>query len=77
MVCYTDNGPQFVSREYSHFSEEYGVKHAMSSPYYPKENGIGEAAGKMTEFLLRKALQKDTSARTDLLTRPVHVLKVN
>ena len=55
MVCHTDNGPQFVSREYSRFSEEYEFKHTRSSPYYPKGNGKAEAAVKITESMLKKA----------------------
>ena len=31
----TDNGPQFSSREFSLFCEDYQIEHTMFSPHYP------------------------------------------
>ena len=55
LTCHTDNGSQFVSKEYRRFSEEYGFKHTTSSPYHPKGNGRAEAAVKVAKCMLRKA----------------------
>lgn len=38
----SDNGPQFVSSEFSEFMRENGVKHIRTSPYHPSSNGEAE-----------------------------------
>ena len=38
----SDNGPQFVSAEFSQFLKNNGVKHIKSAPYHPSTNGIAE-----------------------------------
>ena len=36
----TDNGPQFSSREFSLFCEDYQIEHTMSSPNGEAERGV-------------------------------------
>ena len=38
----SDNGPQFVSKEFEVFMKNNGVKHTRSSPYHPAWNGEAE-----------------------------------
>ena len=38
----SDNGPQFVSAEFSQFLKENGVKHIRCAPYHPASNGLAE-----------------------------------
>jgi len=38
----TDNGPQYVSREFKEFVRRTGMKHIRTSPYYPQSNGKQE-----------------------------------
>ena len=38
----TDNGPQFVSQEFSSFMKSNGIKHIKTSPYHPASNGAVE-----------------------------------
>ena len=38
----SDNGPQFVSAEFTQFLKENGVKHIRCSPYHPASNGLAE-----------------------------------
>ena len=35
----SDNGPQFVSNEFTKFFSSKGIKHVRASPYYPRSNG--------------------------------------
>ena len=35
----SDNGPQFVSTEFSEFLRLNGIKHFRSAPYHPATNG--------------------------------------
>ena len=35
----SDNGPQFVARDFKHFIRLCGMKHVRTSPYYPQSNG--------------------------------------
>ena len=35
----SDNGPQFISRDFKHFIRISGMSHVRTSPYYPQSNG--------------------------------------
>lgn len=35
----SDNGPQFISRDFKHFVRLCGMQHVRTSPYYPQSNG--------------------------------------
>ena len=55
----SDNGPQYESAEFTHFTKEWGLKHTTSSPCFPQSNGEAEQAVETTESLLKK--EKDPS----------------
>lgn len=38
----SDNGPQFVSKEFKEFCKENGIRYTKSSVYYPRSNGETE-----------------------------------
>ena len=38
----SDNGPQFSSEEFAHFTKANGIKHIYSAPYHPSSNGLAE-----------------------------------
>ena len=38
----TDNGPQFISEEFSHFLKSNKNKHIGCAPYHPASNGLAE-----------------------------------
>jgi len=35
----SDNGPQFVARDFKQFVRLWGMAHVRTSPYYPQSNG--------------------------------------
>ena len=53
----TDNGPQYVSKEFRHFTRDWEFKHVTASPHHPKSNGKAESAVKITKRLFKKALK--------------------
>ena len=38
----SNNGPQFVSKEFEQLMKSNGIKHTKSTPYYPASNGEAE-----------------------------------
>jgi putative transposase len=35
----SDNGPQFIAKDFKEFVRTYGLTHVRTSPYYPQSNG--------------------------------------
>ena len=54
-VLLSDNGPQFISAEFSSFCKKYNIDHQTSSPYWPQGNGKAESAVKIAKSLLTKS----------------------
>ena len=54
----SDGGPQLKSEEFRQFVAEWGIKHVMSSPYFPRSNGLAENGVKIVKRLLSKAAQE-------------------
>lgn len=53
----SDNGPQFASKEFQKFCQEWGITHKTSSPHHPQSNGKAEAAVKTIKTLLTKSAE--------------------
>ena len=50
----TDNGPQFVSRDFLKFSKEWDFKDRTSSPHHSQSNGKAQSAVKQAKKILLK-----------------------
>ena len=55
-VLMTDNGPQYTSREFADFAQEWEFKHLSSSPHHSRSNGKAESAVKIVKNLFKKAI---------------------
>ena len=49
----SDNGPQFISKEFQEFSEKFQLHHVTTSPYHHQSNGKAESAVKQAKRILR------------------------
>ena len=52
---WSDQGPQFTSKTFYDFLQQWGIKHVTSSPRYPQSNGKAEATVKSMKKLIRAA----------------------
>ncbi len=50
----SDNGPQFISQDFTNFRKQNGVKQTLVPPYHPSSNGATER----TVQILKQALRK-------------------
>ena len=50
----SDNGPQFVSHDFTNFMNMNGIKHTLIPPYHPASNGAAERSVQILKQELRK-----------------------
>ncbi|XP_068674762.1 uncharacterized protein [Montipora foliosa] len=63
----SDNGPQFSSEEFRHFSKRWDFEHITSSPRHLQSNGMSESAVKTAKRLVTRALLAREDAYLSLL----------
>ena len=61
----SDGGPEFVALETKDFYRRWGVKHRLSSAYFPQSNGRAELAVKTTKRLLEDNIGQNGELNTD------------
>ena len=66
----SDNGPQFVSKEFAQFMKANGVKHTRCAPYHPSSNGLAERFVKT----FKQAMKAGEHDRTPLKQRLANFL---
>ena len=67
-IVWSDQGTQFMSKQFQEFSKQWGFKHITSSPRYPQSNAKSEATVKSMKKLIRTSWQ-GRSMDEDVLSR--------
>ena len=62
----TDNGPQFISQEFSDFMKLNGIKHIRTSPYHPASNGAVERLVQTFKKVMMSKMQKGATVSQQL-----------
>ena len=65
----SDGGPEFVAKQTKDFLQRWGVRHRISSAYFPSSNGRAELAVKSTKRLLMENVGPDGNLSTDKVVR--------
>ena len=65
----SDGGPEFVAQETVDFFEAWGIRHRLSSAYFPQSNGRAELAVKTVKRLLESNVALDGNLNTDKFVR--------
>ena len=63
----SDNGPQYSSKEFKQFTDEWGIKHNPSSPLFPKSNGLAERNIQTIKNLIKKCTETGNDISEALL----------
>ena len=53
-IIVTDNGPQFVSKEFEDFTSQNGIRHSKVAPYHPRSNGLAERFVQTFKMAMKK-----------------------
>ncbi|KAJ8965704.1 hypothetical protein NQ317_006745 [Molorchus minor] len=67
-VVVTDNGPKFVSDEFSKLPANNGIQHQTSPPYHPATNEVAENSVKSLKQAITKALGDETNSNISFKT---------
>jgi hypothetical protein len=62
----SDNGPQFVSEEFSTFMKANGIQHIKSAPYHPATNGLAERMVQTFKYRMKAAEANSTTVQKKL-----------
>lgn len=63
----TDGGPQYDSKEFRVFEQNYGFVHIKSSPEYPQSNGFAESQVKILKGIIKKTKQSNSDLQIAIL----------
>ena len=66
-VLCSDNGPQYVSAQFTEFCTSWGITHETSSPHYLQLNGFAEVSVKSVKHALQHAKYSDADQQLTLL----------
>jgi len=58
-VVMSDNGPQYISKDFKDFAISYNFRHITSSPRYPQSNGFVERSIQSIKNMMKKCENSD------------------
>jgi len=67
----SDGGPQFKSRAFSEFLQQWDIHHRLSSAGYAQSNGRAEAAVKSAKQIIRDSIAPNGSLNTEKAARAI------
>ncbi|CAM1302195.1 Uncharacterised protein g3183 [Pycnogonum litorale] len=67
-VIMSDNGPQYSSKEFALFCEQWGITHITSSPTYAQSNGFAERMVQTVKNIMKKSDRSADDIYLGLLT---------
>jgi hypothetical protein len=56
----SDNGPQFIAKEFKNFLKNNAVKHTLCPPYHPASNGLAERNVQTFKKMFKKSVTSQT-----------------
>ncbi len=62
----SDNGPQFIAKEFEHFCKSNGIEQIRVAPYHPSSNGLAERAVRIFKDGWKK---QTTGSQSDKIAR--------
>ena len=62
-IVVTDNGSNFVRREFEDFLKQNGIRHIRTAPYHPASNGMAERAAKTFKEGMKKMNERSVETR--------------
>lgn len=65
----TDNGPQFISKEFEHFLEVNNIKHTVTPVYHARANGLVERWNRTLKYQLEISLTRGVAGWRDHINR--------
>eukprot|EP00111_Clytia_hemisphaerica_P024151 TCONS_00071197-protein len=65
----SDGGPPFNGHDFETFLKTWGIRHRISSAYFPQSNGRAESAVKVMKRILATNFSPSGSLNTDGLTK--------
>lgn len=66
-ILVTDGGPQYTSENFKAFSEQWGFKHILTSPYNSQSNGMAERQIQTVKQLFKKVAEDNKDIYMALL----------
>ncbi|CAH2093016.1 unnamed protein product [Euphydryas editha] len=67
MQLVSDFGPPYNSQEFQKFLNDWDIEHIVSSPHFPRSNGLAEVSVKIIKNILKKCQDSGTDFHLGLL----------
>ena len=60
----SDRGGEFTSKKFEAFCEEQGIRHSLTTPYSPQQNGVAERKNRTILNMARSMLKQKQMPKT-------------